>query len=139
MVPLNACCLPDNSCGGFPDLSGLGAGFPGMAPPTPAGGGGGCLDLSPGTPDPSCPSQMVMGISLSGCCSKAGKCGVDLSIGGLGCNSLTALGGLGGLGGAPADAGPPPTCSAADGGASAHDAASASDASSEADANAGAD
>ena len=148
MVQNNACCLPDNSCGAFPDLSSLGGGgFGGGgvgAPPAPAdGGGGGCLDVSPGTPDPSCPSQTVMGFALTGCCSKAGVCGVDLSIGGLGCNSLSALGGLaslGGLGGGTAmDAGPsasPQACGGNDGGVVANDGA-ASDASSSAVADAG--
>lgn len=98
MVQNNACCLPDNSCGAFPDLSSVG-GF-GAAAPSPAGdAGGACLDVTPGTPDPSCPSQSVMGFSLAGCCSKAGVCGVDLSIGGLGCNPLSALGALASLDG----------------------------------------
>jgi hypothetical protein len=132
MVPNNACCLPDNSCGAFPDLSAIGMGLPGMGAPAPGdGGGGGCLDVTPGTPDPSCPSQMVMGFPLMGCCSRAGVCGLDLSIGGLGCNSLAALGGLGGLGGGPAmDAGEPQACGGKDAGVAAQDgAAPASDAS----------
>jgi hypothetical protein len=84
-----------------------------------------------------------MGFALMGCCSKAGVCGLDLSIGGLGCNPLSALGGLaslGGLGGAPAvDAGPsgsPQACGGNDAGVVANDGA-ASDASSTAVADAG--
>jgi hypothetical protein len=116
MLPLGACCLPDNSCGGFPDLSALGMGFPGMGAPT-SGGGAGCLDLSAGTPDPSCPGQSVMGMSLPGCCTKGGVCALDLSVGGLGCNPLSALGALASLGGisTPADAGPQ-GCSGGDAG-----------------------
>jgi hypothetical protein len=37
-----------------------------------------------------------MGFSLTGCCSKAATCGVDLSMAGLGCNSLAVLGALAG-------------------------------------------
>jgi hypothetical protein len=125
MIQNNACCLPDNSCGAFPDLSslgGIGGGGVGM-PPSDDAGGGGCLDVSPGTPDPSCPSQTVMGFALTGCCSKAGMCGVDLSIGGLGCNPLSALGplaSLGGLGaGSPMDAGPAAAPQACGGGSDA--------------------
>jgi hypothetical protein len=146
MIQNNACCLPDNSCGAFPDLSSLGGfGGGGVSPPPSGddGGGGGCLDVSPGTPDPSCPSQTIMGFPLTGCCSKAGVCGVDLSMGGLGCNSLSALGplaSLGGLGGgAPMDAGPPPApqaCGGRDAAVVANDGA-ASDASSTAVADAG--
>jgi hypothetical protein len=103
-IPNVACCLPDNSCGATPDLSGFGMGVP-------AGGGGACLDVTPGTPDPSCPSQMAMGFPLNGCCSKAGVCGLDLSMGGLGCNAISAFGALGSLGGGmPMDAGPPQKC-----------------------------
>jgi hypothetical protein len=89
MIPLAACCLGDNGCGAMFDLSAIGMGGGAGAM------GGGCLDPSPGTADPSCPSQMVMGFSLTGCCSKAGLCGVDLSMAGLGCNSFAALPGFG--------------------------------------------
>lgn len=138
MIQNNACCLPDNSCGAFPDLSGLGGFGGGGVGPPPSGdaGGGGCLDVSPGTPDPACPSQTVMGFALTGCCSKAGVCGVDLSIGGLGCNALSTLGplaSLGGLGGGiPMEAGPsaaPQPCGGNDAAVMANDGA-ASDASS---------
>jgi len=71
-------------------------------------GGGTCLDLTPGTPDPSCPSRDTMGFALAGRCSKAGVCGLDLSMGGLGCNALTGLSGLS-PGGA-VDAGSPQEC-----------------------------
>ena len=100
LIPNIACCLPDNSCGAMPDLSGFGMGVP--------SGGGTCLDLTPGTPDPSCPSRDAMGFPLAGCCSKAGVCGLDLSMGGLGCNAITGLSGLS-PGGA-VDAGSPQTC-----------------------------
>jgi hypothetical protein len=33
-----------------------------------------------------------MGYALTGCCTSGGVCGVDLSVAGLGCNSLSALG-----------------------------------------------
>jgi hypothetical protein len=52
-----------------------------------------------------------MGFSLAGCCAKAGVCGVDLTVGGLGCNPVSALGALASLaGGGAMDAGPPQTC-----------------------------
>ena len=144
MIQNNACCLPDNSCGAFPDLSSLGGFGGGVGPPPASGdaGGGGCLDVSPGTPDPSCPSQSVMGFALTGCCSKAGVCGLDLSIGGLGCNPLSALGPLASLGGgAPTDSGPsaaPQACGGNDAAVVPNDGA-ASDASSSAVADAGAE
>jgi hypothetical protein len=111
--PLSACCLPDNGCG-----ASFGAGA------TMFGGGGGgdagsiCLDTSPGTPDTACPSQTAMGFSLPGCCTTGGMCGIDLSMAGLGCNSLSALAalvppGTPGAGGDAGDAGAPQACSAA--------------------------
>jgi hypothetical protein len=107
--PLSACCLPDNGCG---------ASFGGAAAAMFGGGGGDagaiCLDTSAGTPDTACPSQSAMGFSLPGCCTSGGMCGVDLSMAGLGCNSLSALASLapaGTLGGS--DAGAPLSCSAA--------------------------
>jgi hypothetical protein len=95
-VMLTACCLADNTCGASLDLAAMGVSIPG------ADGGGaiGCLDTSPGPRDPSCPSQTEMGVALAGCCSKAGTCGVDLSIAGLGCNSFAGLGG-GAIAGSP--------------------------------------
>jgi hypothetical protein len=98
IIPLTPCCLPDNSCGASLGAFGMMGGAPGAGD---AGGGGGCLDTTAGTMDPSCPSQMVMGFPLTGCCSKASVCGFDLSMVGLGCNSFA--GGLGG--GAGMDAG----------------------------------
>jgi hypothetical protein len=89
LVPLSACCLPDNTCGASPNLSSLGGG---AAPPAGVDAGSVCLTLETGTPDPSCPSQTVMGFALAGCCA-AGTCGYDLSIIGLGCNSFSAFGG----------------------------------------------
>lgn len=81
MFPLSACCLPDNGCGAT-----FGAGLGGVA-----GGASTCLDVRAGTSDPSCPSQSMMGFSLPACCSVEGICGVDLSMAGLGCNSLSGL------------------------------------------------
>jgi hypothetical protein len=113
LVPLSPCCLPDNGCGAtfgsalamFTDA---------------AGAGSSCVNTAPGTPDPACPSQVVMGMMLTGCCSVSGTCGVDLSAAGLGCNPLTALASLP-LG---ADSAAPQSCSAArDGGTSGGDAA----------------
>ena len=49
----------------------------------------------------------VLVINLTGCCSNAHTCGVDLSIAGLGCNSTSLFGSLLGMGG---DAGPPKVC-----------------------------
>jgi hypothetical protein len=125
MIPLTSCCLPDMTCGANLDLSGLG-GLGGIGPPTTGGdggGGAGCLDTSPGTMDPSCPSQMIMGFAIPGCCSKAGICAFDLSMAGLGCNQLPSLFSMFG-GGAAMDAGPPQTCGAGqDGAAPATDAA----------------
>ena len=74
-----------------------------------------CLDTSAGTPDNNCPSQSAMGFNLTGCCTASGFCGLDLSLAGLGCNSLSALasmapaGSLGdsGLGGPPQACGGP--------------------------------
>jgi hypothetical protein len=87
LVPLSPCCLPDDGCGAtfgsalamFTDA---------------AGAGSNCVDTSPGTPDTACPSQLVMGMMLAGCCSVSGLCGLDLSAAGLGCNPLTALASL---------------------------------------------
>src|SRR5260221_9258836 len=86
VIPLTPCCLPDNSCG-----ASLGAlGMMGAPDAGDDGGGGiGCLDTSAGTADPSCPTQMAMGFPLMGCCKKAGVCGFDLSVAGLGCNSFS--------------------------------------------------
>lgn len=95
-LPLQPCCLPDNTCGAtfgaaafsmfdasaF-DASGFDAsGFDASAL---------CFDTSAGTPDMTCPSQTAMGFALAGCCTAGGVCGLDLSVAGLGCNSLSAL------------------------------------------------
>jgi hypothetical protein len=122
VLPLQPCCLPDNKCGAtfggaalsmfdasaF-DASGFdAAGFDASAL---------CFDTSAGTPDTSCPSQSAMGFALTGCCTAAGVCGLDLSAAGLGCNSLSALAMF-----APADSsvGAPQACgAAADGGSDA--------------------
>ncbi|MGH7438944.1 MAG: hypothetical protein ACRENE_24925 [Polyangiaceae bacterium] len=99
LVTLSPCCLPDETCG---------ATF-GLAMFTDAAGAASnCVDTAAGTPDDTCPSQMVMGRMLAGCCSAKGSCGLDLSIAGLGCNPLSALTSL------PAgmDSGPPQSCSA---------------------------
>jgi hypothetical protein len=87
LVPLSPCCLPDNGCGAtfgsalsmFTDA---------------AGAGSTCVNTAVGTADPSCPSQLVMGMMLAGCCSVSGVCGLDLSAAGLGCNALSALANL---------------------------------------------
>jgi len=105
-IPLGACCLPDNSCGSSFMLPG-GAG---------EGGAGTCLNTAAGSPDTSCPSQTTMGMMLTGCCSVDGVCGVDLSMAGLGCNSLSAFGSV-----VTMEAGPPQACG--DGGTSIRDAA----------------
>jgi hypothetical protein len=94
MIPLVACCLSDNTCGLTFDLSMFGGAIPG------GGGDAGvpCLDTAPGTADPSCPSQSMAGFSMPGCCSRAGLCGVDLSMlssGAIGCNSQLPFPGLG--------------------------------------------
>jgi hypothetical protein len=111
-IPLSACCLPDNSCGASPNLSALGGAG---APPAGVDAGSVCLTLEAGTPDPSCPSQSVMGFALAGCCA-AGTCGYDLSIIGLGCNSFSAFGG--GVGAqmacSPGDGAAPPADAEAD-------------------------
>jgi hypothetical protein len=123
IIPLTPCCLPDNSCGASLGAFGMMGGAPGAGD---AGGGGGCLDTTAGTTDPSCPSQTVMMFPLTGCCSKAGVCGFDLSMVGLGCNSFGGLGG--GAGMDAGDAAPPPAqpCGSNDAGVDAHDGAAQS-------------
>jgi hypothetical protein len=100
MLPLGACCLPDDQCG-----ASIGAALTGIE-----AGPGSCIDTAAGSPDPSCPAQSIMGMSLSSCCSAAGVCGVDLSVLGLGCNALSVLGAL-----APATGAPQPCGDAAGG------------------------
>lgn len=100
MLPLGACCLPNNGCG-----ASIGAALTGIE-----AGPGSCIDTAAGTTDPSCPAQSIMGMSLTSCCSATGVCGVDLSVLNLGCNALSVLGAL-----APA-AGPPQPCGDAAGG-----------------------
>jgi hypothetical protein len=122
VVPLSSCCQTDNTCGATFSGGGLGglggaAGGAGL----PADAGLPCLDTSAGTPDSTCPSQTLMGFSLAGCCTKSGVCGTNLSMVGLGCNSLSAIfgGAGGGLGGTPvacgagADGSAPPISDAA--------------------------
>lgn len=97
-IGLSACCLADGGCGAAPGMFALSAA---------EGGASACLDTTPGTRDPSCPSKTTMGFPLKGCCSAAGVCGVDLSIIALGCNSS--------FGGSPGmmtmvNAGPPQPC-----------------------------
>jgi hypothetical protein len=111
MIPLTACCLPNGGCGAsFGNLLGGGGGD----------GGGSCISTAPGTMDPSCPAQSAMGMSLPACCSAAGVCGVDLSVAGLGCNSLSVFGALGG-----GLAGPSQPCGDAAAGSAPADAAAA--------------
>jgi|HubBroStandDraft_6_1064221.scaffolds.fasta_scaffold88889_2 hypothetical protein len=102
LVPLSPCCLPDNGCGAT--FGSALAMFTDAAGATST-----CVNTAVGTPDPACPSQLVMGMMLSGCCSVSGLCGVDLSAAGLGCNGLSALASLP-LG---ADSSAPQSCSAA--------------------------
>ena len=45
----------------------------------------------PGTPDPGCPSQSLMGFELPGCCKPEGICGVQDSFLGLGCVDATVF------------------------------------------------
>jgi hypothetical protein len=62
---------------------------------------------------PYCPSMMMMGFPIMGCCTTSGFCGIDLTMAGLGCNTTQDLGAFGGMGMGPMDAGPPVTCTAA--------------------------
>ena len=104
LVPLSPCCLPDNGCGATFGSA--------LAMFTDAAGAAStCVNPAAGTPDPACPSQLVMGMMLAGCCSVSGSCGLDLSAAGLGCNGLSALSTLP-LG---VDAATPRSCSAAAG------------------------
>ena len=126
IIPLSSCCQADNTCGATFSAGGLGAlGGATGGPALPADAGLPCLDTSPGTPDSTSPAQTAMGISLAGCCTKSGVCGTDLSMVGLGCNSVSALfgGAAGGLGGTPQACG-----AGADGSAPVSDAAPISDA-----------
>jgi hypothetical protein len=68
-----------------------------------------------------------MGFSLAGCCTKSGVCGTNLSMIGLGCNSVSAL--IGGAGGSAQACG-----AGSDGSAPASDAAPSSDAARSSDA-----
>ena len=96
LFPLSPCCLPDNSCGatfGSAALATFDAGaFDASGIDFDAGAV--CLDTAPGTPDTACPSQSAMGFTLAGCCARSGVCGNDLSLAGLGCDSLSALAAL---------------------------------------------
>jgi hypothetical protein len=96
LFPLSPCCLPDNSCGatfGSAALAMFDAGaFDASGLDLDAGSL--CIDTAPGTPDTACPSQSAMGFTLAGCCTRSGVCGNDLSLAGLGCDSLSALGAL---------------------------------------------
>jgi hypothetical protein len=122
VIMLSSCCQADNTCGATFSAGGLG-GLGGAAGggALPADAGLPCLDTSAGTADSTCPSQTAMGFSLAGCCTKGGVCGSDLSMIGLGCNSISAL--FAGLGGTPQACG-----AGADGSAPVSDAAPMSDA-----------
>ncbi len=123
IIPLAACCQTDSTCGATFSAGGLG----GLGAAAGGAGDAGlpCLDTSAGTADSTCPAQMVMTFSFAGCCTKSGVCGTDLSMLGLGCNSISALFG-GALGG---EAGTPQACGGgADGSAPVSDAAPTSDA-----------
>jgi hypothetical protein len=105
LLPLSPCCLPDNSCGatfGSGALAMFDAGaFDASGLDIDAGSL--CFDTAAGTPDTACPSQSAMGYTLAGCCTRGGVCGINLSLAGLGCDSLSALGALA-PGGAAGDA-----------------------------------
>jgi hypothetical protein len=130
VVPLSPCCLPNGGCGGTIGAATLAMFDAGGFDASGLSGfdaGAICLDTSAGTPDTSCPSQSMGGFDLTGCCTASGVCGIDLSLAGLGCESLSALasmappGALGdsGLGG------PPQACGAAVDGGGASDASEA--------------
>lgn len=104
-ITLSACCTSTNACGGAFMLPGAMTG---------GSGGAGCLSTSAGTAAPYCPSMMMMGIPITGCCTTDGLCGIDLTMIGLGCDTAQSLAGIGGMfGGGAMDAGPPETCAAA--------------------------
>jgi hypothetical protein len=129
MFPLAPCCLPDNGCGATFGAAALamfdaGAFDAGGFDAAAFDAGAFCMDTAPGTPDPSCPSQSAMGFTLAGCCARDGLCGVDLSVAGFGCDSLSALESMIPAGSVTdaAVVGPPQACgSAAEGGASVGD------------------
>ncbi len=90
-VQLPSCCTAETRCG--LDLEMLA----GMAL---------CLERdAPGTPDAACPSAMVMGVALPGCCRPDGTCGVQSLLVPLGCVSGSLLAGLLGGGGDGGDGG----------------------------------
>jgi hypothetical protein len=71
-VPLSACCIDETTCG--VDIIGCIAigNVPSEIP---------VFDAGPSeliVPDPSCPDQSFMGLSLTGCCDRTGVCGVSL-------------------------------------------------------------
>jgi hypothetical protein len=114
VLPLSPCCLPNNGCGGTLGAAALAMFDAGGFDASGFDAGAICLDTSAGTPDTACPSQSAMGFALTGCCTASGVCGVDLSMIGLGCDSLSALASM-----APAGAlgdsglgGPPQACGA---------------------------
>ncbi len=84
LLTLSACCLPNDECG-----ASLGAALTGIGD-----GGSSCISTAAGNPDPSCPAQTIMGMSVPACCSAEGVCGVSLAVLGLGCNSPSVLGAL---------------------------------------------
>jgi hypothetical protein len=126
VVPLVPCCLPNGKCGGtfgaaaaasFDASAFADSGFDASAFGDAGFDAGSlCFDTSPATADPSCPSESAMGFALTGCCTSGGVCGVDLSVAGLGCNSLSGLGAFAPAGDGAATV--PVACGAADGGAS---------------------
>ncbi len=55
--------------------------------------GGGCQEKNqPGTADPNCPTQSLMGITVQGCCRPDHTCGLQDPLLGLGCVDPTAFG-----------------------------------------------
>jgi len=114
---LAPCCLANNGCGATFGASALSmfdaSAYDGGFDASALDAGALCFDTSPGTPDPSCPAASIMGMSLPGCCASDGLCATDLSLAGLGCDSLAVFSSFIAF-----EAGPPQACgAAADGGA----------------------
>jgi hypothetical protein len=81
----------------------------------------------PAPPHPICPSLTIAGATAAGCCTAMGKCGIDVSIIGMGCIDSSRAGGMTMIGGMMIEAPPPLECSA-DGAAATGDDAGVADA-----------
>lgn len=56
-------------------------------------GGPACVEQDqPGELDPSCPDEWVMGMTLKGCCTPAGLCGLNFDLIMLGCTTMNSQG-----------------------------------------------